>query len=56
MSKGIHELSEEECLEMFPIVRSGIELILDEKIEKIEKDKKVAEASRSIEALYNKHK
>lgn len=30
MSKGIHELSEDECLEMFPYVRAGIELILDD--------------------------
>ncbi|ASA21293.1 short-chain dehydrogenase [Paenibacillus donghaensis] len=56
LSKGIHELSEEECLEMFSIVRSGIELILDEKLEKIKKDKKIAEASRSIEALHVKYK
>lgn len=30
VSKGIHELSEDECLEMFPYVRAGIELILDD--------------------------
>ena len=29
VSKGIHELSEEECREMFPYVKAGIELILD---------------------------
>lgn len=30
LSKGIHELSEDECLEKFSIVREIIELILDE--------------------------
>lgn len=31
LSKGIHELSEEECLQYFAIVRQIIELILDER-------------------------
>jgi hypothetical protein len=30
MSKGLHELSEEECLSMFPFVKTGIEMILDD--------------------------
>lgn len=30
VSKGIHELSEEECLAMFPCIKTGIELILDD--------------------------
>jgi len=30
LSKGIHELSEDECLEYFSVVREIIELILDE--------------------------
>lgn len=30
LSKGIHELSENECLQYFPVVRQLIELILDE--------------------------
>ena len=29
VSKGIHALSEEECREMFPYIKAGIELILD---------------------------
>ncbi len=40
LSKGIHELEEKECKEYFPIVRTAIEIILDEEIEKIEKEKK----------------
>ena len=32
VSKGIHELSEEECLDMFQPLLIGIELILDEEM------------------------
>lgn len=40
VSKGIHELSEEECLAMFPCIRTGIELILDDVLAEKEKAKK----------------
>lgn len=40
LSKGIHELSEEECLVYFDIIRNGIELILDDKLEHIRKAEK----------------
>lgn len=42
VSKGIHELSEDECLKYFNILKMGIEVILDEKIEarKIEEKRK----------------
>ncbi len=40
VSKGIHELSEEECLSMFPCIRTGIELILDDILAEKEKAKK----------------
>lgn len=42
VSKGIHELSEEECRSMFPYIRAGIELILDDLLadkERIRKEK-----------------
>lgn len=42
VSKGIHELSEDECLRMFPFIRTGIELILDDLLaekERLEKEK-----------------
>lgn len=41
VSKGIHELSEEECLEMFPYIKAGIELILDALL--AEKERKAKE-------------
>lgn len=40
VSKGIHELSEDECLEYFNILKMGIEVILDEKIERRKREEK----------------
>ena len=51
LSKGIHELSENDCLKAFPIIKIGIEIILDEKIEKLNKEKKLAEAKKALSAL-----
>ena len=48
LSRGIHELSEKDCLDFFPAMRLSIELILDEKLERFEKQKKIAEAKASI--------
>lgn len=41
VSKGIYELSEDECLEMFPYIRAGIELILDDLL--AERERKIKE-------------
>ncbi|MCQ1531385.1 MULTISPECIES: hypothetical protein [Clostridia] len=46
VSKGIHELSEEECIYMYPYLKIGIELILDDIIaekERAEKEKLFAQ-------------
>lgn len=40
LSKGIHELSEDECLKYFNVLKDGIEVILDEKIETRKKEEK----------------
>jgi len=40
MSKGIHELSEKTCKDIFPNIELGIELILDTKLAEIEKKNK----------------
>lgn len=48
LSTGIHELSEQECLAHFETVRLGIELILDEKVDRHNKEKKIAEAEKKI--------
>lgn len=51
LSKGIHELSEQECLEAFPIVKLGIEIILDANLEETARKKKITDAKKKIEAL-----
>ena len=48
LSKGLHELSEEECLAHFSALRVGIELILDQKIEEDARAQKIAQASKAI--------
>lgn len=53
LSKGLHELSETECLACFDVMRTGIELILDDKLEqkrKEEKRKKAIEAMAMLKA------
>lgn len=54
LSKGIHELNEEECLSMFHIVKVGIELILEEKLEEYEKQIKIDEAKKALAKLHEK--
>jgi hypothetical protein len=51
LSKGVHELTEQECLSVFPIVKLGIEMILDEKIREKKRLAKEAEASTAIAEL-----
>lgn len=51
LSKGIHSLTEDECLKYFGIVRTGIELILDERIEQQERRRKIDQVSRTISDL-----
>lgn len=40
VSKGVHELSEEECREMFPYIKAGIELVLDDLLAEKERKEK----------------
>jgi hypothetical protein len=51
LSKGVHELTEQECLEAFPVVRVSIELILDEKLEEAARAAKIDRARKEIAAL-----
>lgn len=39
LSKGIQQLSENECLSIFNVLKTAIELILDEKLATIEKER-----------------
>ena len=56
LSVGVHTLSEEDCLKAFPVVKLGIELILDDHLEKYEREKKIQDAKKSITTLGGKLK
>lgn len=53
LSKGIHELTEDECLEYFPTVKLGVELILDEKLEEKRRHDKIEQARKSISKIHS---
>lgn len=54
LSTGIHELTEQECLQHFETVKIGIEQILDEKITKKEKLDKAEKARNAIQRAHGK--
>jgi len=51
LSKGIHELDENTCLEYFEPMKVGIEIILDQKLEKKKQKEKEKEVKKRIEQL-----
>lgn len=51
LSKGIHSLSEQECLKYFNTIKLGIELILEEKIKKREEEVQKKTLSREISKI-----
>lgn len=56
LSKAIHELSEDECLKFFDSVKLGIELILDGKLEKLDREAKIKEAEKSLADIHSELK
>ncbi|TWJ42202.1 hypothetical protein [Bacillus licheniformis] len=56
LSKGIHELTEKECLDLFPNVQLAIELILDEKIHQKEKQEKISSVQKFVSATIERLK
>jgi hypothetical protein len=48
LSSGVHELSEQDCLKAFPAVKLGIELILDDELERHKREKKIEEAKKAL--------
>lgn len=56
VSKGIHELSEEVCLEYFPVLKDGIVMILDDIVARKEKEKAAAEYKKSLGSILSKLK
>lgn len=51
ISKGIHELSEEECMQYFPVLEHLIKMCLNEAIEKKRKIQDEAELKKRINAI-----
>lgn len=51
LSSGIHELSENDCLAYFDVMRVSIELILDERLEVLEKETKAQKAKEALSAI-----
>ena len=56
LSKGLHKLDEEECLEYFDVVKAGIEEILDEKLAEEERKKRRDSVQQKIGAIGGKLK
>jgi hypothetical protein len=56
LSKGIHELSEDECIKFYPVLKVSIELILQEKINSIEQTKIIKKNSSELSNIHNKIK
>lgn len=54
LSTGIHDLTEDECLQYFETVKIGIEQILDEKIIQKEKTDKAVKAREAIQKVHSK--
>jgi len=54
LSKGVHELTEDECLDIFEPMKIGIEIILDAKVDELNRQKKIKEASQRIKDLQSK--
>ena len=56
LSKGVHELTEEECGEAMPVLRQAIELMIQDKVDAIRKEKRRAVASTLLAQTVDKHK
>lgn len=54
LSKGVHELSEEDCLAYFPALKLSIELVLEQKIEEIAKQNRDKEALAKIAEIQSR--
>lgn len=56
LSKGVHELTEEECGEAMPTLRQSIELMLQDKVDAIRREKRRQSASAMLARTVDKHK
>lgn len=56
LSKGVHELSEEECLQFFPLIRDAILLILERDMAEREEEKIAESIRKGVAALHSRLK
>lgn len=56
LSKGVHELSEDECKEYFPVLLKSVRMILEQKKENEEKKSVEASTQKEIDAILEKLK
>lgn len=56
LSKGVHELSEEECASELQLLRSAIELVLTDRAEKVRATKHRANVERLLAQATDRHK
>ncbi|NES98752.1 MAG: hypothetical protein F6K32_26995 [Desertifilum sp. SIO1I2] len=54
LSKGIHQLSEKDCLEHFLTLQASIEIILEEKLADLNKQKKEVAVAEKLAQLHQK--
>jgi hypothetical protein len=48
VSKGLHELTENECVGYFPVVRDGIKFMIEQKAERLEREERMKAASARV--------
>ncbi len=56
LSIGIHQLSEDQCKDYFAPLKLGIELILDEKLEKKQREDKINAATSALSKITSAQK
>lgn len=51
LSKGVHELSEEECSDFFDIMHTSIEIICEEKLAELERNRKAEAGAKALQKV-----
>lgn len=56
LSKGMHQLDEQECKDMFPLLRLAVLSIVRERKSQKDKAKEDIELQKQLHELHNKHR
>lgn len=51
LSKGVHEYAETECQDLFPSLKMAIELLLDNKLALVERQRKISKMAKTINSV-----